>query len=114
MEKTTKKKNSNIPFSINLKKLMQEKGISQRSLAKLAGIKLSTLNDWLAGANPSDLKAVAEICKVLKVDFEYLLLGSRASIPLREKSLTELFDIETDPQFSGLFLIEAKRLRKKN
>src|ERR1022692_613768 len=114
MENTGKKRQrkGNLPFARNLRKLMQDRGLSQKEICKQTGIKTTTLNDWLGGTAPSDLIAVAELCRVLKVDFQVLLLGSRPEHEYEEKSLHELFDVQDSPEFSGIFLIEAKRLNR--
>ncbi len=92
---------------------MEERGLSARALAKMTNIKASTLGDWLAGATPTDLVAVAEVARILKIDFQVLLLGSRPEIGTAEKSIHDIFEIEDSPEFSGIFLIEAKRLKRR-
>lgn len=113
MEKR-RKRQGEIPFAVNLKRIMKERGISQRELSKLTGVKLATLNDWLNNAAPQDLQAVASMAQFLKVDFQFLLLGTYAEKRSpSELNLEEIFEIEHDPDFSGLFLLEAKRLKRR-
>ncbi|MBX2989148.1 MAG: helix-turn-helix transcriptional regulator [Bdellovibrionaceae bacterium] len=108
-----RQRRGDLPFAKNLRKIMRERGVSARSLSKMTNVKASTLGDWLAGAAPTDLLAVAEVAKALKVDFQVLLLGTRPVEDHEEKTLAELFEIEDHPEFSGVFLIEAKRLRRR-
>lgn len=108
-----RQKRGELPFAKNLRNLMQERGVSQRKLAALSGVKTSTLGDWLSGAMPTDLLSVAEVARVLKTDFQVLLLGSRPAGDAEEKNINELFEVDDAPEFSGLFLIEAKRLRRR-
>ena len=109
--KATKTKNS--VFAKNLKNLLQERGLSQRAVAELASVRPSVVNDWLAGCRPTKMEPVVALCQALKIDFQYLLTGTRSILHRDDLSLNDLFDIEEEPNFSGLFLIEAKRLRRK-
>lgn len=103
---------SSSPFAKNLKALA-ERGISQKSASELAGVTPATLNDWLGGTQPSDPIAVQRLCRALKADFEWLLTGEKSRVEPRELSLAEVFDVQDDATFSGIFQIEAKRLKRK-
>ncbi|MCM2354112.1 MAG: helix-turn-helix domain-containing protein [Pseudobdellovibrio sp.] len=112
MIKPARKKHQS-PFAKNLKAILAERGISQKIAAQMAGTTTSTVNDWIAGSQPADLISVQKLSRALKIDFEYLLTSSQSRINLQELSMTELFDSEPDPSFSGIFEITAKRLRRK-
>lgn len=112
MTKPARQKNQS-PFAKNLKALLAERGISQKAAAEMAGTTTSTVNDWVAGSHPSDMICVQRLARALKVDFEFLLTGSQSRISLQDISMTELFESEPDPSFSGIFEISARRLRKK-
>ncbi|MEK6627204.1 MAG: helix-turn-helix transcriptional regulator [Bdellovibrionota bacterium] len=102
------------PFAKNLKAILAERGISQTAAASIAGVSPPTVNDWLhASAAPNNLIAVQKLCRAMNCDFEWLLTGSQSKVDLKEIALTELFESEPDPSFSGIFQIEAKRLRVK-
>jgi transcriptional regulator with XRE-family HTH domain len=101
------------PFAKNLKSILDERGLSQKAAAEIAGITASTVNDWLAGSQPADLLSVQRLARALKVDFEFLVTGSQSRVSLQDLSMTELFDSEPDPSFSGIFEISARRLRRK-
>lgn len=54
-------------------KIMEEKGITQKELAKATGIGQSTISDWKTKkTNPSSNK-IMKICKALEVSPEDLL-----------------------------------------
>ena len=111
---TTKKRKKDSVFSKNLKKVLDERSINQKTAADLAGIKKNVLNDWLAGTTPQDLQAVQRLATAINCDFEWLVTGTTSKKhKVDELPLTQLFDIETDSTFSGLFLLEAKRLKRK-
>jgi transcriptional regulator with XRE-family HTH domain len=100
-------------FAKNLKTVMDERGINLKGAAELAGVSPSVVHAWLQGGSPADLGAVAKLANALKCDFQWLLTGTRSTVGVRELPLSELFDIQDDPTFSGLFLVEAKRLKKR-
>jgi transcriptional regulator with XRE-family HTH domain len=112
MSKPTRKKVQS-SFAKNLKSILAERGLSQKAAAEIAGTTTSTVNDWLAGTQPTDLLCVQRLAHALKTDFEWLLTGNQSRINLQEISMAELFDSEPDPSFSGIFEISAKRLRRK-
>ena len=113
-KETSKKKNTSV-FAQNLKKILEERKISQADAARLAGIKRSTINDWLAGTNPQDLQAVQKLSTAINCDFQWLVTGTISPKQQPEDlSLNQLFDIETDASFSGIYIIEAKKLKRRS
>lgn len=112
MTKPARKKNQS-PFAKNLKAILSERGLSQKVAAEMAGTTTSTVNDWCAGSHPADIICVQKLARALNVDFEFLLTGSQSPINLQKISMTELFESEPDPSFSGIFEISARRLRRK-
>lgn len=114
MSKKPIRKRVESPLAKNLKAILEERGISQRTAAEIAGVNSATVNQWLSGSQPNDPMAVLRLCKGHKCDFQWLLTGSspERSNP-SEIGLTELFDIQNEPDFSGIFMIEAKRLKRR-
>lgn len=106
-------KAKNSVFAKNLKQILAERGISQRGAADLAKTNPSVINDWLSGAQPLNLDPIVLLCRALKCDFQWLLTGTRSELSSKELSLTELFDMQADPMTSGIFMIEAKRLKRR-
>ena len=98
-------------FCQNLKKVMKERSLSGRATAEIAGVAQSTFSQWMSGAQPNDLQAVHRLAVGLKISFSWLLLGVDEPQPTR--SLEDLYDISSEPDLSGIFLLEAKRLRPK-
>jgi len=107
------RKRSSGPFAANLSAVLKERGVSIRGAAEIAGIAPSVLHDWLAGASCNRPEALVKLCRALKCDFQWLLTGTRPELSAKDQSLAELFEIEPSPDFSGLFMIEAKRLRRR-
>lgn len=112
MTKPARKKHQS-PFAKNLKAILAERNISQKIAAQMAGTTTSTVNDWVSGTIPSNMISVAKLARALNCDFEWLLTGEQSRLNLQNISMTELFDSEPDPSFSGIFEITAKRLRRK-
>jgi transcriptional regulator with XRE-family HTH domain len=99
-------------FSKNLKTLMAEKGLSSREIGRICGVAPSVVSQWLAGSSPSDALAVLKLCQKTGADFQFLMTGL-SSLLGKPGRLNEIFDVEDAIDFSGIFLIEAKRLRWK-
>lgn len=108
-----KKKGSKSIFATNLEKLLKERKLTQKVLADIAGVSPSTMNEYLNGNQPQSMEAVLKISESLKVDFQWLLTGENSRSNLKDMSLAELFDMEDEPSFSGVFQIEMKRLKRK-
>lgn len=112
--KPKRSRNQDSILAKNLRRLMQERGISTRVAAQMAGTPQSTIQDWLSGASPSDLNKVYKLAQSLGVSFSYLCLGIHESPVFDELPLSALFDEQ--PAFDGVFRISATRLiqKKKN
>jgi len=102
------------PFSKNLQAMLSERAISQSAAAKLAQIPAATLHDWIYGSNivPQDIRAVQRLCRALGCSFEWVMTGEISPVDFKNISLTELFQSEPDPTFSGIFEITARRLTR--
>ena len=104
------------PFARILTQVLKDRGITQRQAATLCGISPSVINQWTSGSQPLDLGAVLALSKALGISFQFLLTGEEAgppANPVAEIPLSDLFEAESATEFSGVFLIEAKRLRRK-
>lgn len=114
MKKMPVRKRIDTPFAKNLKKLLVERGISQRAAAEIAGVNSATINQWLSGTQPNDAMAVLKLSKAFGCDFQWLLTGQHSErSKLGEIGLSELFDIQDEAALTGIFMIEAKRLKRR-
>lgn len=113
MKQKPVRKKRRSPFAKNLKEIMEARGITQRGAAELAGVGVAVINDWLAGSIPHDHEAVLRLCRGLKTDFQWMLTNFHPDSKVQEMSLQEIFETENDPAFSGIFQIEAKRLKRR-
>ena len=108
------RKKPSVIFMKNLRALLTEKELSQRGAAEIMGISVSVVHDWLQGSYPNDPDAILKLCKATGADFQWLLTGLPTSKSQSTAPLSEIFNIEHDSSFSGIFMIEAKRLKKKD
>jgi transcriptional regulator with XRE-family HTH domain len=108
-----RRRKSESPFKDNLRAILDERGISQRGAAEIMGVSVTVVHDWLQGSYPNDPNAVLKFCKAIGCDFQWMLTGEDSSPHQIQSNLSQFFDIEDDPMFSGIFKIEAKRLKKK-
>lgn len=95
-------------FAKSLRALMSEKKVTVRQAAKMAGVSPSTIDDWRAGATPSDYLAVRELANALGVGFEMLLTGKQP-VNQSKLSVTEVFE-EDVMLFDGYAKISIQRL----
>lgn len=101
------------PFGKNLQRILSERDISQKTAAELAQVQPSVLAGWLTGSQANDPLAIQRLAKGLGCSFEWLLCGTDSEIKANQLSMAELFEAEADPSFSGVFRVEAHRLRRK-
>jgi len=92
-----------------LSSILEEKEISQRKAAKIAGVGRSVMNGWTAGASPSNLAAVHRLCEALEVSFSWLLVGVDAK---HESTLKLIGDFEKEFCFDGYARIRIDALSK--
>src|SRR5665213_1885049 len=95
MAKTSKKRQGTdeLPFAKNLKCIMEERKLTVRAVAAMAGVKQpSVVMSWLSNANPHDLKSVGRLAKALDMNFKDLLLGESDQESAKGMSVTDLFD----------------------
>jgi transcriptional regulator with XRE-family HTH domain len=114
MAKTKKKRQGTdeLLFAMNLKRIMDERNLTVRAIAVMAGVKQpSVVMSWLSNANPHDLQAVARLAKALDLGFKELLLGETDTNIKRTITVEDLFD-ETD-FFEGICKISIQRLVPK-
>lgn len=99
------------PFGKNLQRVMKENNLSLKKTAEICGLGSTVIHEWINGSQPHDMAAVLRLCKAVKCDFKWILTGEKSE--LGDLDLKDIFNIENDPTFSGLFLLEAKRLKRK-
>lgn len=89
---------------------MDERELTIRQVAKMAGVSPSTINDWQGGANPEDYFAVKRLAKALDMSFSFILTGEGDStFPDRVPSLAEVFE-DGGELFDGYAKITIQRL----
>lgn len=111
--KKPKRKRIATPFAENLKKILDDRDVSIRGAAEIMGINQAMVHSYLNGTQPHDALAVLKLCRALKCDYQWLMTNTLPETKLKEMSLQEIFETENDPAFSGIFQIEAKRLKRR-
>lgn len=89
-----------------LRRIMEERRLSQRDLERQTGLPKSTLSDWLSGAQPRNLDDVRRLSRHLGVPFEYLLFGKTDHTVSIENLPSELL-------FEGYLKVKIERVIKK-
>ena len=59
-----------------LRLYLNEQDLTLAKLAKKADVSRSTLNDWLNGAEPKNLKKLKRVADILAIDIDHLVFGN--------------------------------------
>lgn len=97
-----------LPFGSILKKIMEDRGLSVRAVAELAGVSPSVAQSWISKANPHDLQSVARLAKGLNISFKELLLGEAEPANTGQISIKDFF--EEKDFFEGICKVSIQRL----
>ena len=106
------RKRATSPFSKQLVRLMEERGVGVRDAARTAQVSPSTIVSWRAGALPEDYLAVKRLAKSLGVSLSYLLTGEDDTRPNGLPAVAEVFD-DGGILFDGYARIKIERLIPK-
>ena len=92
--------------------IMNERGLTHRQIAEMAGCPTSSVNDWVGkdASVPHDLTRVSKLANSLGVSFQWLLLGEKP--PAASYNLIELFDEQGD-SLNGIYKITMTKLVPK-
>lgn len=83
-----------------LRKLMKQREITTKQLAKDVSIPEGTLKTWLAGSAPRSLADVRKVAQFLNVSFEFLIFGEESKAnhgSERRKSYEVLLKLQIEP-----------------
>ena len=103
-----KRRRNKLPFSKNLISLMQERGITIREAAKLAGVSHSTIDSWRSGRSPEDFIAVQKLATSLGTTLSFLLTGVNDN-SYKNHTITEVFE-EGEVIIDGYARLTIKKL----
>lgn len=90
---------------------MEERELTLRQLADMAGVASSVIQNWIEGKNPHDLKAVSKLAQALGIGFKSLLLGERENA-VNPAFLAEIF--EEQELIEGVCRVSITRLVPRN
>jgi transcriptional regulator with XRE-family HTH domain len=92
---------------------MREHGVSVRAAAKVAGVAVSTIENWRNGSPPRDFRSAQKLSRRLGVSLSFLLTGEcdsrNGGAPRLEEVLSDGGEI-----FEGFVEVRIKRLVPKN
>lgn len=91
----------NSSFGSRLKSVIKKRGFTQMEFAEKLDISQSTLTKYISGENKPSLEKYIEICNVLEVPSDWLLLGKpflpeHSSVYFLLRRLG--YDVESDPE----------------
>lgn len=89
----------------NLKRLIEEKGISYNELARRSGVPKTNLLNWSEGANPQ-VDQLLKVADVLEVSLDFLVASRK-----EETDLDKILDKVS--VHVGLYEVSIKKVSKK-
>jgi transcriptional regulator with XRE-family HTH domain len=105
-----RKKEQPTHFTKTLCELMEEKNMTVRKAAEIAGVGTSTINSWRSGAHPEDFLAVKKLAHALGTTLSFLLTGeSDSKADGQTTPIAEVFD-NGGMFFDGYARIRIERL----
>lgn len=111
MKKKQNKSTQQDHWGHRLKKVMNEKDLSQRDVAKICNTSVSVVSAWITkGSSPADLKAIKKLADEMKLSFAWLVTGTY-ELDSAQPSMAEIF--EETPYFDGYARIRIDRLIPK-
>lgn len=102
-----RKGTNQLTFGKRLRKIMDQRSLTVRAVAEMAGVTGSVVQSWISNAVPHDLEAVSRLAKALNVGFKELLLGE----PETEENPELMFDAQD--WFEGICKVKVQRLVPK-
>ncbi len=100
------------PLSTNLKKIKEQRHLTVKELAGMAGVADSVMQGWLEGVSPQGEKgfeAIDRLATKLGLGFRELMLGKKEET--RPVSIEQLFDEEE--WFEDICKLKIVRLKRK-
>ena len=100
-----------VTFHIVLKRLLEKHKMRQIDVADVINMPQSTFHDWITGRSPRDLSTVKKIADHFKVEFEYMIFGTKKDQEEAQSYIRKLefenamLKLEKENQ---LFLFETK------
>lgn len=107
-----KKKES--AFRRILLNLMEERSMSIRDVAKVAGVSASTIAGWRNGNSPDNFEAIAKLAKYFSLSIGFMLTGRQEEQPNKDSlPVTAVFD-QGRVLFSGFARIRIEEFIPKS
>jgi len=94
-------------FAKNLKRLLEQRGLSVKEAAKRVGTSEKNLREWLSGRSPRDLDAVRRLASVLGIGIHDLLFSSPDPIGM----MADIF--ERTEVHTGLYRVTVEKVSPK-
>ena len=79
-------------FSVNLKKILSAKNMSQIELANKVNVSKSTVSSWISGVSMPRMSKLNDICKVLDIDISLLVEDSKTYLAMTSNDYRERKD----------------------
>lgn len=103
--------------SQNIKKILEEKNLTQKALSKHLGIATSTINNWIKLNRSIPAEYIIPICEFLDISPYLLLTGKEKSSPTEQLTADEqeliTYYRKLDPKSQGVLLGRAETMAER-
>lgn len=99
-------------FSKVLKELMEDRGITSKSVCDSTGIPKSTFSEWTNGRVPKLDGSIVKLAKFFGVTVEYLILGEIAENEILKEISNEI-EKNFTTIYSGTYRITLDKVKKE-
>ncbi len=94
-------------LSKQLKKLLQQNGVSVTHLSKVTKVPSQTIFNWASGAKPRDFDQVKRIADHFNVTLDFLVYG----VELKSSTSSPLKDFDSEIN-AGIYEVVLRRIKK--
>jgi len=91
-----------------LKLLLRKNDLNASQLARKSGLPRQTINDWLGGSPPRDVRQVKKVADALAVSVDHLCFGSAEE---SESKQTDISSLLGDEWIGGVFEMKIRRVK---
>ena len=103
-------------FGDKIKRLREQKNLSQDALADSVGVSLRTIRNWESGRVPRKIEHYTALAKALDCDVTYLMDGPKKQVENLMNDITTLFaggEIDEEDMDTLMLAIQAAYVKAK-
>ena len=100
-------------FQIRIKRVREEKGLTQRALAEILNVRPSTVAMWESGKNKPEYSMLEKLAEYFDVSVDYLMCKSDNRKPEVDDDINAILqELKDRPEMKILFSASSKATRE--